>query len=127
MGRAPRMTAGIGALALLLSACSDEPVREPATAKTSVAASTDKSRTAGTPQKMPPGFKKVVRDGQEVFCRRELATGSRTEIVETCMTQAEYLERMEQDQDVLSRARGLASPGPTGSNPLGAAGGRPGF
>ncbi len=38
---------------------------------------------------IPKGYRRVVRDGDELFCRYDNKTGSRTEKIEVCLTRAE--------------------------------------
>jgi hypothetical protein len=85
-------------IAVLLTACATNPSQPsagaasvvPKTAQASpVAPGTGTTATAST-GKLPKGYRRMTQNGQEYVCRREAATGSRTEIVETCMTQAEF-------------------------------------
>jgi hypothetical protein len=43
----------------------------------------------------------VSRDGKELFCRREILTGSRTNSAETCLTKAQLALQVERNQDAL--------------------------
>lgn len=46
-----------------------------------------------------PGYRTVVRDGQEYFCRTEAVTGSRVSVREVCLTR----RQMEQAQEDVRR------------------------
>jgi hypothetical protein len=53
------------------------------------------------------GYKRVTKNGEEYFCRREGVTGSRTKTTETCLTLAEITTLRETGQDFKSRVQGL--------------------
>jgi invasion protein IalB len=50
----------------------------------------------------PPGFRRVIRDGEEYFCQTRGTTGSRARSAEVCMTRDE-IRSMEEDHDRLRR------------------------
>ena len=57
-------------------------------------------------EKLPKGYRRMSKNGQDYICRRETATGSRTDIVETCLTQAEYEETTKNGQSFLQGLQG---------------------
>jgi len=92
------------AVAAALAACagnapvkSPEPVAVNASAPATAAASAPATGEAG---KMP-GYRRVVRNGEEYFCKREGVTGSRVASTEVCLTQAEMQTIRERSQDDL--------------------------
>jgi hypothetical protein len=67
------------------------------------------------------GYRRVEKHGEEYFCRREGVTGSRTQMIETCLTQAQLTAMRENSQELLRDVQNSvgASPGlgPDGSMP----------
>ncbi len=100
-----RSTAGTAiavALGWLLAACATTaPVASPPAdalpAQAPVAAT-----VSGQQQPTPPGFRRVVRDGEEYFCQTRGTTGSRARSAEVCMTRDE-IRTMEEDHEKLRR------------------------
>jgi hypothetical protein len=45
-----------------------------------------------------PGFRRVVRNGEELFCQTRTPTGSRARTTEVCMTRAD-IKRMEDNNE----------------------------
>jgi hypothetical protein len=73
----------------------------PAAAAAAAATPRDKGKKAGS------GYRQLTRNGQEVFCRREPVTGSRTETVETCLTKAQLDASIADSQDALRRIQAV--------------------
>lgn len=66
----------------------DKPNTAPAQASTaSDEASADAAKRVSYSKKN--GYRRVVKNGQELFCRREAVTGTRTRTNDTCLTQAQ--------------------------------------
>jgi hypothetical protein len=65
--------------------------------------------------RLPKGFRRMTKDGQDYVCRRETAPGSRTEIVETCLTAAEFEERTAKGQDFLQGMQNATLQPPVGN------------
>ena len=80
-----------------------QPAQPAATAPPAPRAATP--ATAST-EKLPKGYRRMSKNGQDYICRRETATGSRTDIVETCLTQAEYEETTKNGQSFLQGLQG---------------------
>jgi hypothetical protein len=55
-----------------------------------------------------PSYRRIVRDGQEYFCRRQVVTGSRLKPKETCLTAAQIEEQRLRSQDFLRSAPGAS-------------------
>jgi len=84
----------------------------PAPAASAAATATAKPAAAAKGIKAGSGYRRVVKNGTEYFCRREGMTGSRTEVQETCLTQAQ-LEKVQNDsQDLVRRLESV--PGQSG-------------
>ena len=108
-----RSTFTIGFIAaVLLSACASGP---PATSKPAAVADTP---TKGN--NIAVGYRRVMRSGEEYFCKKEPVTGSRTDTNETCLTQAQMDAAQKNTQDMLQRIQ--QNPGtPTGPGGAGGA------
>lgn len=89
------------ALGALLAACATTaPVASPpadAPGQAPVAATVSAQQ-----QPTPPGYRRVVRDGEEYFCQTRGTTGSRARSAEVCMTRDE-IRTMEEDHEKLRR------------------------
>ena len=99
------------ATAVMLSACASGP---PATSKPAAVAATPTQAN-----NIAVGYRRVMRGGQEYFCKKEPVTGSRTDTNETCLTQAQMDAAQKNTQDMLQRLQ--QNPG-TPSGPGGAGG-----
>jgi hypothetical protein len=73
----------------------------PARAITPAAAPSAKQKTNGPSS----GYRRVVKGKEEYFCRREAMTGSRTQVVETCLTQAQMTAQLEASQELMRQTR----------------------
>ena len=105
------------AAAALLSACAAtppaagpaKPVAAPATAN---AGAQPASRSGGV------DYRKVVKNGVDYFCRKELPTGSRTNATETCLTQAQIDASQKNSKDLVDRLQQIpgtpSAPGGSG-------------
>lgn len=83
------------ALAAMLVACS---TTAPVATPSAEAPTAQVAAAAGKPARQepdPPGFRRVVRDGEEYFCQTRNVTGSRARSAEVCMTRDE-IRRMEE-------------------------------
>jgi len=99
------------ALATLLGACATAP---PATSRPATAITTPTKAN-----NIAVGYRRVMRGGEEYFCKKEPVTGSRTDTNETCLTQAQMDAAQKNTQDMLQRLQ--QNPG-TPSGPGGAGG-----
>lgn len=52
---------------------------------------------------LPKGYRVVKEGGQELYCRRDVLTGSRTKATETCLTQAQLDAQRTGTEDYLRR------------------------
>lgn len=90
-----------------------EEVRPPAatSATTSAppAATTSNMTTpADTPRNNYKGYRLVKKEGEDDrYCRKQKMTGSRTKVVETCLTLEEITVLRETGQDMMERVRGI--------------------
>jgi hypothetical protein len=102
----------------VLAACaSNAPVS--ADGKASPSASTptaagEKDPNAGS------GYRRVTKNSQQYFCKREGVTGSRTEVAETCLTQAQMDAARNNSQDLLRRLQNVPGNMSTGDGNGGA-------
>ena len=110
----------VGSLAALLCACAAQPTATTAASGTTpppAAATTSEATTATRKQVAGVDYRRVVRNNVELFCRTELLTGSRTNAVETCSTQAQLDAAQKSARDMVDRVQqvpGVPS-GPGGS------------
>ncbi|MEJ0100395.1 MAG: hypothetical protein WDO12_11940 [Pseudomonadota bacterium] len=94
------LPAGVALLALAACAGNPPAPTQPAAKPvvTAVAPAPD-----GKPAKLyTDGYRLVKRDGQDIYCKREDLTGSRTQKIETCYT-IEQLQAREQSKERLLR------------------------
>jgi hypothetical protein len=118
------------AAALALAGCvSTTPSPDSTTAQANLAVATnhavvsEASAPLGTADKsLKPGngYRKITKNGETYFCKKELATGSRTNAQVNCLTQDEMAALSQKGQDLLNGIRGV--PGAQ-SGPLGPGGG----
>lgn len=91
------------AAAAALSACAtNAPVSSVAVAAPSAgtpAAAADAKKS----ERADASYKRMTKNGKEVFCKREGNTGSRTQVFETCLTQEELTALTQKGQDDLRR------------------------
>src|SRR5262249_41384232 len=87
----------------LLASCAAQPPVSPASSTPAVAAQSAELAAARKKAFPTDGYKKVVRDGREIFCSKEGYTGSRVQAVERCMTEAQLTAMRESGQDLLRR------------------------
>jgi cytochrome c len=105
-GRVP-----VCAATLVLAAC----------AATSPAQPTAAAPTAAATQPAVPGsapasnYKRVVRSGQTLYCKKETPTGTRF-VEETCLTQAQMDAREKNAQNFTDDVHGMAVLPPTSPN-----------
>ncbi len=87
--------------------------------QTAVPTSTGETGATGVEQasKSSPDYRRVTRNGQELYCRRQKVTASLTRVVETCLTAAQLEAQRTGAQDYVNKVQGV--PGqPAGSNPM---------
>lgn len=62
-------------------------------------------------------YRRVTRNGEEYYCKRQKVTASLTRVVETCLTAAQLEAQRNDAQDYVNKTQGV--PGQTaGSNPM---------
>ena len=100
------MLTGATAVAALLSGCATKPAAPPATHQVPVT-------TANVEAVQKAGYKVVNKDGEKVYCRTDLITGSHVRTKTTCLTEQELYDQM---QGMKQSMDGIAShnPGPFG-------------
>ena len=96
------------AVTSVLAACASKaPVSPPAVA--SASASSAPATAAAEPNKgrnPADNYRRVVKkNGLEYFCRKEGVTGSRTQVIETCLTQAQLTLLRENSQEFTRRVQ----------------------
>lgn len=105
MKRLISLTVVTGALAV--AACASQVPRSSSgpDASHDVAASTAQKKAA-TPQKdklgVPYGYRRVVMNGLERFCRTDTVTGSRTQKEEVCLTREELQAQQDSSRDFMN-------------------------
>jgi hypothetical protein len=75
------------ALALLLAGCASQPTSAPATAGSLAPASQEEEVRLAVQEAVEKGYKVVNDDGQRLYCRKDLKTGSRVQSNLTCLTE----------------------------------------
>ena len=98
---------------LVLTACAGTGPQTTPAATAPVAGATQATPAAASPgsTRLPKGMRRVTRDGKDYVCQRETSTASRTEIVETCLTAAEFEERTKKGQSFLQGLQDTTVPG----------------
>jgi hypothetical protein len=104
------------AIATVLGGCASAP---PASSQSATKTGAATAATPGHTNNIAVGYRRVMRGGQEYFCKKEPVTGSRTDTNETCLTQAQMDAAQKNTQDMLQRLQ--QNPG-TPSGPGGAGG-----
>ncbi|MDQ1309055.1 MAG: hypothetical protein QG601_323 [Pseudomonadota bacterium] len=74
-------------LALSLVACASPPPTAPATAGSLAPASEEEEIRLAVQEAVQKGYKVVTEDGQTLYCRKDLKTGSRVQSNLTCLTE----------------------------------------
>ena len=69
---------------------------------------------ASTPSPPAPksgdqGYRVTQRNGQEVYCKRELMTGSRTQATETCLTAAQMAKQRDNVEMLMRRTQDMSN------------------
>lgn len=115
----------IGAVSVL-AACAAQPQAGSAPAASAapaaVALTSGQAATSDSKKLPTSGYRRVVKDGTEYFCKRETATGSRTQVFDQCLTEAQLTAMRDGSQDFVRRQQqhvgDAPQPGPSGANPF---------
>jgi hypothetical protein len=81
------MRQAISVLALLLTACASPPPGPPVTAGSLAPASQEEEVRRAVQEAIAKGYRVVSDDGQTLYCRKDVKTGSRVQSNLTCLTQ----------------------------------------
>jgi hypothetical protein len=92
--------------ALTLSGCAADPSTGGSARSSAATDSAAKAAVSEKPIDRAKGYRRMVKNGTEYFCRRESTTGSRTDVEEVCMTQAQMDAQRDNTQDLLRRMNG---------------------
>jgi hypothetical protein len=85
-------------LVVLMMACA----LVPCAAQTPAASSSSSSSSSASSKfEVPEGYKRVVMNGEERFCRNEATTGSRVQNRQVCLTRQQLLDRQNNSQDFI--------------------------
>jgi hypothetical protein len=93
----------IVAAASVLTACAAQAPVNPASLTPAAAPGAPPSASAIVTEKVPSGYRRVVKNDVEYFCSREAITGSRTSTIQQCLTKAQLTAIRERDQDFVRR------------------------
>ena len=123
MGR-PTMGFWVCLGAIALTACTSHPPVSPAAAPAAsggaavskVDAAQDASASAAAKTRPPPGYRLVVKDGTEYYCRYEPVVGSRTLRDEICLTKEQMAQGQKGLDDFERQVQSLPN-NPQGANP----------
>jgi hypothetical protein len=72
-------------------------------------------KPAGTGSAPTGNYRRVVRNGQTLYCQRDTPTGTRM-MQETCLTQAEMDAQEEKARSFTQGVQGIAMPPPSSPN-----------
>ena len=106
MGR-PTMGFWVCLGAIALTACTSHPPVSPAAAP---------AASGGAAVRPPPGYRLVVKDGTEYYCRYEPVVGSRTLRDEICLTKEQMAQGQKGLDDFERQVQSLPN-NPQGANP----------
>jgi hypothetical protein len=87
---------------LSLAGCAAAPTSPPATQQVPVTG-------ANVVDVQRAGYKVVNKDGEKLYCRRDLATGSHINYQTTCLTEQQLTESMNEQQQGLERVQQQSS------------------
>jgi hypothetical protein len=99
------------AATLMLAACAARGPAQPIAAAQPAAV----AQPTGTGSAPASNFKRVVRGGQTLYCKKETPTGTRF-VEETCLTQAQMDAREKNAQNFTDDVHGMAVLPPTSPN-----------
>jgi hypothetical protein len=109
----------IGAATVVLAACAASAPTRPA-GTTAASTTTTTTTAAGATAAAGTGpalaaYKRVVRNGQTLYCKKEIPTGTRF-VEETCLTQAQMDAQSKNAQNFTDDVHGMAVLPPTSPN-----------
>ncbi len=93
------------ATATLLAACASSPQVKSGANAPATAASPPTAANAPKQDTIERGWRRKMVDGKEVYCQRQPVTGSRANVVESCLTLAEIAAKRESSQEFLRRTQ----------------------
>lgn len=103
-------------LALFLGACASPPPTAPATAGSLAPASEEEEIRLAIEEAVERGYKVVTDDGQTLYCRKDLKTGSRVQSNLTCLTKDQLAAQRRGSFDYVNNIqKGNPNPLPDGS------------
>lgn len=91
-----RILVSLAALAALVSGCATQPAEPPVTKQVKVDA-------ANVAEVQRAGYKVVNKDGQKLYCRTDLITGSHVRTKTQCLTEQELYDQMEGTKQSMSQ------------------------
>ena len=80
------MKQAVFSVVVLLAGCASQPTGAPATAGSIAPASEEQEALLAVQEAVEKGYKVVNEDGQTLYCRKDLKTGSRVQSSLTCLT-----------------------------------------
>ncbi|HUN27786.1 MAG TPA: hypothetical protein VMU67_15905 [Steroidobacteraceae bacterium] len=98
-------------------AASNAPSAAQPVAPAVVAAAPQTGTTPTTKFTVPSGYRHRVVNGEDVYCHKDPVTGSRTEMVETCLTLAQLQARAESSKDFIESVQRSGSTNITTNTP----------
>jgi starvation-inducible outer membrane lipoprotein len=103
-------------LALWLAACASPPPTTPATAGSLAPASEEEEIRLAVQEAVEKGYKVVTEQGQTLYCRKDLKTGSRVQSNVTCLTDGQLAAQRRGAIDYVNNIqKGNPNPLPDGS------------
>jgi len=99
---------GVAMVAGSLSGCASQQPQQPVTRQVKVT-------TANVEEVQRAGYKIVNKDGEKLYCRTDLITGSHVRTKTQCLTEKELYDQMEETRRTMDRSLSSHQPGPPGS------------
>jgi hypothetical protein len=112
----------IAAASALAACASTAPSPDSTTSKANLAVASNQAAvseassplgTSGPALKPGNGYRKITKNGETYYCKKEVVTGSRTNAQVSCLTQEEMTALSQNGQDLLNGIRSV--PGSQGS------------
>jgi hypothetical protein len=110
------MKQAVLSLALLLAACASPPRTAPATVGSLAPATEEAEILLAVQEAVDKGYKVVTENGQTLYCRKDLKTGSRVQSNLTCLTEGQLAAQRRGAFDYVNNIqKGNPNPLPDGS------------
>jgi len=110
------MKQAVLSVALLLAACASSPPTGPAAVGSLAPANEEEEILLAVQEAVDKGYKVVTENGQTLYCRKDLKTGSRVQSNLTCLTEGQLAAQRRGAFDYVNNIqKGNPNPLPDGS------------